>query len=83
MLYDAGATTIHVKLHLNMALLEYQSQVVLEKVGRNVADFNRHQLTKAWGKAVQAHLARQAQDTDFFLSQNGNDELFLDALAVA
>lgn len=81
--YDAGATTIHVKLNLNMALLEYQSQVVLEKVGYDVTHFNRHQLTQAWGKAIQDHLARQAQDTDFLLAQNGNDEVFLDALAVA
>jgi len=77
-----GVTTIEVKLPLNLALLEYQSQIALERWNMDVEDFNQADLIAAWTKAIQLHLEHQAEDTDCFLARNGNEEIFLNALGV-
>jgi hypothetical protein len=77
-----GAVTITVQLPLNLALLEYQSQIALERWDRDVEDFNQADLIAAWTKAIQLHLEHQAEDTDYFLARNGNEEIFLNALGV-
>ena len=78
-----AVATIEVKLELNLALLEYQSYVVLNNWGERIEDYTQEELITAWTKAVQRHLDHQAESTDCFLSRNGNEEVFLDALAVA
>ena len=78
-----GVATINLTLELNLALLEYQSHVVLDNWGETIEDFTQAELVTAWAKAIQTHLDRQAEDTDCFLACNGNEDAFLDALAVA
>jgi hypothetical protein len=77
-----GTATIEVKLPVNLALLEYQSQIALKRWGMSVENYTQADLITAWTKAVQLYLERHAEDTDHFLARNGNEEAFLDALAV-
>jgi hypothetical protein len=78
-----GAVTIAVQIPLNVALLGYQSQIALERWEMNVEDFTTEEMITAWTKAVQLHLEHLAEDTDFFLARNANEDVFLDALAVS
>jgi hypothetical protein len=77
-----GTATIAVQIPFNLALLEYQSQITLERYGLSIEGFKQADLVTAWTKAVQIHLEHLAEDTDHFLSRNGNEEVFLDALGV-
>jgi len=78
-----AVATINLTIELNLALLEYQSHTVLNNWGESIEHYTQEELVTAWTKAVQLHLDRQAESTDHFLSLNGNEEVFLDALAVA
>jgi len=78
-----SVATINLTIELNLALLEYQSHTVLNRWNESIEDYTQQELITAWTKAVQLHLERQAESTDHFLACNGNEEVFLDALAVA
>lgn len=78
-----AVATINLKLDLDLALLEDQSHVVLNNWGDDIEGYTQEELITAWAKAIQIHLDHQAESTDCFLAQNGNEEVFLNALAVA
>lgn len=78
-----GTATITVNLDFNVALLLYQSAITLGKLDIDAEDYTQEELIAAWTKAIQHRLDAWARDTDHFLDANGNEEVFLDALAVA
>lgn len=77
---DNGTATIKVELQFNLALLEYASQIILERYNLDVSMFTAQELVDAWTKAVQHRLEIWAEDTDHFLASNGSEERFFQVL---
>jgi len=68
--------TIELKVHLNWALVEWYTGRLLRDYNLDISAFTREEIARAWTAAIQTHIERYAQDSDYFLDQNGVEEQF-------